>query len=49
MDVKTTFLNGMIKEKVYIEQPKGFEAFDRELRVWWLKGAFYGLKQEPHA
>eukprot|EP00253_Pinus_taeda_P036607 PITA_36607 len=28
MDVKTTLLNGMIEEEVYIEQPEGFEAFD---------------------
>eukprot|EP00253_Pinus_taeda_P017855 PITA_17855 len=30
MDVKTYFLNGEIKEEVYIEQPKGFETFDRD-------------------
>ena len=29
MDVKTTFLNGMIDEEVYIEQPQGFEVEDR--------------------
>jgi len=33
MDVKTSFLNGFIKEEVYIEQPKGFETFHRESHV----------------
>ena len=49
MDVKTTFLNGKIEEEVYIEQPEGFEAFDRELHVCQLKRDLYGLKQAPHA
>jgi len=30
MDVKTTFLNGVIEEEVYIEQPPGFETHDKE-------------------
>jgi len=33
MDVKITFLNGMIEEKVYIEKMEGFETFNRESHV----------------
>jgi hypothetical protein len=43
MDVKTTFLNGVIKEEVYIEQPQGFEVEDRKTHVCKLKkGIFVG-------
>ena len=49
MDVKTAFLNGIIEEEVYIEQPEGFEIFNNELHVCRLKRALYGLKQAPHA
>jgi hypothetical protein len=49
MDVKTMFLNGIIEEEVYVEQPKGFETFDRESHVCRLKRALYGLKQAPRA
>jgi len=49
MNGKTTFLNGKIEEEVYIEQPKGFETFDRELHVCQLKRALYGLKQASYA
>lgn len=37
MGVKATFLNDMIEEEVYIEQPEGFETFNRESHVCRLK------------
>jgi hypothetical protein len=43
--VKIAFLNGIIEEEVYIEQPQGFEVHDRESYVCRLKKALYGLKQ----
>jgi hypothetical protein len=49
MDVKTTFLNHVIEEEVYIEQPQGFEVEDRKTRVCKLKKALYELKQAPRA
>ena len=47
MDVKTAFLNGVVEEEVYVEQPLGFETHDRETHVSKLKKSLYGLKQEP--
>jgi hypothetical protein len=49
MNVKTTFLNGVIEEEVYIEKPQGFEVHLRETHVCRLKKALYGLKQAPRA
>jgi len=49
MDVKTTFLNSKIEKEVNIEQPEGFETFNRESHVCQLKRALYGLKHEPCA
>jgi hypothetical protein len=49
MDVKTTFLNGVIEEEVYIEQPQGFEVEDIKNHVYRLKKALYGLKKAPRA
>ena len=44
MDVKTAFLNGVIEEEVYVEQPLRFETHDRETHVSRLKKDLYGLK-----
>jgi hypothetical protein len=44
MDVKTTFLNGEIKEKVDVDQPQKFEVHDREMHVCRLNKDVYGLK-----
>jgi hypothetical protein len=47
MNVKIVFLNGVIKEDVYIDKPQGFEVHPRETHVCRLKRALYGLKQAP--
>ena len=44
MDVKTAFLNGVIEEEVYIEQPEGFDVENRETHVCRLHRALYGIK-----
>nr|GEW11159.1 retrovirus-related Pol polyprotein from transposon TNT 1-94 [Tanacetum cinerariifolium] len=49
MDVKTTFLNGELKEEVYVSQPEGFVNPDDSTHVYRLKKALYGLKQAPRA
>ena len=45
MDVKSTFLNGVLKEEVYIAQPLGYEVEGQEEKVYQLRKALYGLKQ----
>jgi hypothetical protein len=49
MDVKSAFLNGPIKEEVYVEQPPNFEDSEYPNHVYKLSKALYGLKQAPRA
>nr|GEX20867.1 hypothetical protein [Tanacetum cinerariifolium] len=49
MDVKTAFLNGPLKEEVYVAQPDGFVDPDHPEKVYRLRKALYRLKQAPRA
>ncbi|GKB14959.1 retrovirus-related pol polyprotein from transposon TNT 1-94 [Tanacetum coccineum] len=49
MGVKKAFLNGPLKEKVYVAQPDGFVDHDHPEKVYRLRKALYGLKQAPRA
>ncbi|GJR41400.1 retrovirus-related pol polyprotein from transposon TNT 1-94 [Tanacetum coccineum] len=49
MEVKTAFLNGKLKEEVYVSQPEGFVDPDHPTHVYHLKKALYGLNQAPRA
>ncbi|GKA36951.1 retrovirus-related pol polyprotein from transposon TNT 1-94 [Tanacetum coccineum] len=49
MDVKMAFLNGLLKEEVYVAQPDGFIDPDHSEKVYLLGKALYGLKQASRA
>jgi hypothetical protein len=49
MDVKSAFLDGLISEEIYGEQPPGFESHEFPNQVFKLTKALYGLKQAPRA
>ncbi|GKC64548.1 retrovirus-related pol polyprotein from transposon TNT 1-94, partial [Tanacetum coccineum] len=49
IDVKTVFLNGPLKEEVYVTQPDGFVDPNHPEKFYRLRKAQYGLKQAPSA
>ncbi|KAK1422289.1 hypothetical protein QVD17_25292 [Tagetes erecta] len=49
LDVKTAFLNGELKEEIYVTQPEGFVIPGHEKKVYKLCRSLYGLKQAPRA
>ncbi|GKF85139.1 retrovirus-related pol polyprotein from transposon TNT 1-94 [Tanacetum coccineum] len=49
MDVKIDFLNGPLKEEVYVAQPDWFVDPNHPEKVCRLRKALYGLKQAPRA
>jgi hypothetical protein len=49
MDVKSTFLNGVLEEEVYVRQPLGFESEKYPHRVYKLRKALSGLTNMPRA
>ena len=49
MDVKSAFLNGVLNEEVYVDQPPSFKIKNQEHKVYRLKKSLYGLKQAPRA
>jgi hypothetical protein len=49
MDVKSTFLNGSIKEEIYVEQSPGFKSKEYHNYVYRLHKALYRLKEAPRA
>lgn len=47
MDIITTFLNGMLKEDIYMQQLEGYVVKGKEHLVYKLRCSIYGLKQSP--
>ena len=49
LDVKSAFLNGVLKQEIYVQQPESYMELGEEHKVYRLKKALYGLKQAPRA
>ncbi|GJU91096.1 retrovirus-related pol polyprotein from transposon TNT 1-94 [Tanacetum coccineum] len=49
MNTKTDFLDGPLKEEVYVSQPDGFVDPSHPEKVYRLRKALYGLKKAPRA
>ena len=47
MDVKTSFLNGLLDEDIYMTQPDGYINEDMPSYIFQLKCSLYSLKQSP--
>ena len=48
LNIKSTFLNGKLNEKIYTEQPQDFVVIGKGKKVYKLKKALYNLKQVLH-
>lgn len=49
LDIKSTFLNGILEDEVYVDQPRGYEIRGKALKVYKPKKDLYGLKKAPRA
>ena len=49
LDVKSTFLNGDLREEMYVAKPEGFVIKTKEYKVYKLSNTLYGLRQAPRA
>jgi hypothetical protein len=49
MDVKSAFMNGLVKEEFYMKQPPGFKDQEYPNHAYKLHKTLYGFKQAPRA